>query len=160
MAEVTYREIELLGEQYFDVYIYEDDQEDAVEQFCSYGSVWDIVGTMDATCESLGYDVEKVAVAVSYDLTTLVYGFHAAGPDGFEIVCESDAYEELVNELGLNVSLGRLSQLELDELIAQLHYVRHTLGQMRLNDKRIDKAGKLIDGMWHDVMTEQVSRLS
>jgi len=97
---VTYEDIEKLGENYFDVSIFADGQEEAVEQFCSYGSVWDIVDTMDATCEGLGYDVADVSVNVGWDyVCDLVYGFHPGSPDDFEIVCDRDGYDRLVDEL-------------------------------------------------------------
>lgn len=98
--EVTRKDIEKLGENYFDVSIYVDGKEEAVEHFCSFGSVWDIVDTMDATCESLGYDIENVAVNIGYDyVCDLVYGFHPTGPSDFEIVCDRDGYDRLVEEL-------------------------------------------------------------
>lgn len=100
MANVTFEDIEKLGENYFDVSIFADDQEYAVEHFCSYGSVRDIIDCMDTTCEELGYSIDGVAVNIGYDyVCDLVYGFHPTSPDDFEIVCDCDSYDRLVEEL-------------------------------------------------------------
>lgn len=97
---VTYEDIEKLGENYFDVSIFLDGQEEPVEHFCCFDSVWGIINTMDATCEELGYSMEDVAVNIGYDyVCDLVYGFHPASPDDFDIVCDSDGYDRLVEEL-------------------------------------------------------------
>lgn len=100
MATVTYEDISKLGENYFDVSIFADDQEEYVEHFLCFGSVQDIISTMDAMCDSLGYDVEDVAVAIGCSFVCdIAYGFHPASPDDFEIVCDSDGYDRLVEEL-------------------------------------------------------------
>ena len=55
MAEVTYEDINNLGENYYDVSIFLDGQEEPEEHFCCFGSVQDIIDCMDSTCEELGY---------------------------------------------------------------------------------------------------------
>ena len=48
MAEVTYEDIERLGENYYEVTFYKYGDEEPVDGFCCYGSVWGIVDTMDS----------------------------------------------------------------------------------------------------------------
>ena len=100
MAEVTYEDINNLGENYYDVSIFLDGQEEPEEHFCCFGSVQDIIDCMDSTCEELGYSIDDVAVSIGYDcVCDLVYGFHPTSPSDFEIVCDRDSYDRLVEEL-------------------------------------------------------------
>lgn len=48
MANVTYEDIDNLGENYYEVTVYKHGEEDPVDGFCCYGDVWGIADMMDS----------------------------------------------------------------------------------------------------------------
>ena len=86
-----WKAIEALGDRYFLVTIYKDDDEEPTEGFTCYGSVHDIIN-----CGVVGkYDFEDIAICISdFDRdgneVDIAYGYHATSPDEWEIVSDME----------------------------------------------------------------------
>jgi len=99
MAETTYEDIERLGENYYEVTVYKYGEEEPVDGFCCYGSVWGIVDMMDSlwlldAVPHEGWD--SYHACISLDGHDLVHMTSMDGPDEWEIIASYDAMVELV----------------------------------------------------------------
>ena len=86
-----------LREDYYEVALYKEGEEDYIETFETYGTPKDLVSIMDSILIDLGYgdeDWSKMSAAIGFDDWTIVYMPSLDGPE-YEFVSDIEAFEAL-----------------------------------------------------------------
>ena len=106
--EVTYDDINALGEKYFDVSVYKYEEEEdevynaiPIEEFVCYGSVWDIASMMDSLWlleNAADEDWSEYEACISYLGHDLVGLTDLSNPGEYQIIADYEVFEQLAAE--------------------------------------------------------------